>query len=392
MPQPTKRAARWTWSTGEKGRNRVRVFTHSKSALLFLEWYEPTAGDRPRARTQALGHANRKDAKEAAEAMAATLRQHGAMAIPSGTLTLGTLFDTFEVAMEQVGKLRSVHTRTGKRFVAWFGAQSAVAALDEHEIERYSFARRNGRIVLDGKPLKPVRARVVEEELTVLRTVLRWAVRRKTATGGRLLAQMPIDTWHIPKEENPRRPRLAAGEFEAMREKAWDIDPRLWVALVICHETGHRLNSVRQLRWSDVNLETLEITWRAEHQKNHSAHVTPLTQHAVDAFRRFQRHTGGIGDAWIFEGRQAGTSLRRDQFSLWWRQVRDVCELPTLNRSGFHCFRRKMASDLATAPLAMVKALGGWKHPQVVIEAYQEPSMDQQRAILLDRKRYASGA
>ena len=54
-------------------------------------------------------------------------------------------------------------------------------------------------------------------------------------------------------------------------------------------------------------------------------------------------------------------------------------------------FRRKLASDLATAPLAMVQALGGWKHPDVVVGAYQQPTLAQQRAVLADRQRYASG-
>lgn len=391
MPKPSRRTARWSWTTGDKGSNRVRVSTHPKSNLLVLTWYEPVVGGRPRARTRGLGHADRVAAKQAAEALASTLRQHGPMAVSSGTLTIGMLFEMFEAAMQQVGRLRSAHVSARKRFVACFGAHAAVAGLDEHAVERYSFARSQGRIRMNGKLLPPVRARAIEEELTILRTVLRWAVRKRTATGAKLLGAMPIDTWHIPKEENVRRPMLAHGEYEAMLAKAWAVDPRLWLAMVLCHETGHRLNSVRHLRWSDVDVAALEVTWRGEHQKNGSTHVTPLTPAAAEALGRYQRHTGGIGVAWIFPGRAAGEPLRRDQFSMWWRAVRDACELPRLDRSGFHCLRRKMASELATAPLAMVAALGGWKNPHVVVAVYQRPTMQQQRDVLLKRGDYAVG-
>jgi integrase len=367
------------------------VFTHKKSGVLYLEWYAPDANGRQTARTRSLGHTNRNEAKAAAEALAADMRHHGPPAPTAGPLVLGTLFDIFEAAMKAVGRHRAVYGRCRKRFTAFFGAQCAVPGLDEHEVERYVHARQAGTLVVDGKALAPVRARAIEEELTVLRTVLRWATRKRTETGARLLAEMPVLVWNIPSEANPRRPMLSADEFTQMRAKAWEIDPRLWVALVVCHETGRRLNSVRQLRWSDVDLTGHTFTWRPETEKNGIGSTTPMTDAAREALTRYRKHVGGIGDAYLFPGRDRSTPLRRDQFYLWWGQCRAAAELPATKRAGFHTLRRKLASDLATAPLAMVKALGGWKHPHVVVSIYQQPTVDQQRAILDKRQSYAVG-
>ncbi len=389
----------WSWVTGEKGCNRVRVFEHPKSRKLYLEWHEPVPGGRPRVRTESLGHTDRVEAKAAAEVRASFLRKEGALALPAreGPLLLHTLFEHYEEAMEQTGRLRPVHVRTRKRFLAWLGPLRTVASLDEHEVERYVYARTMGKVVLDGRKLPPVRARPIEEELTILRTVLRWAARRKTDSGRRLLPEMPILEWHIPKEENPRRPHLPEGEYALMLDHAWAINPRLWLALVVCHETGHRLNSVRQLKWADVNFESREITWRAEHQKNGARHVTPMTDTAAAAFERFRDndlHTmlsGASADHWVFYGGKSGGALARPGFYHWWRDVRKAAGLAPCPGAAFHVFRRKLASELSTAPLAMVKAIGGWKHPHVVVAAYQSPTIEQQRAVMADRSKFASG-
>ncbi|MYE35882.1 MAG: tyrosine-type recombinase/integrase [Gemmatimonadales bacterium] len=51
----------------------------------------------------------------------------------------------------------------------------------------------------------------------------------------------------------------------------------LRVALVIAHETGHRIGAISQLRWSDVDMEHETIRWRGEHEKTGYEHRTPVT-------------------------------------------------------------------------------------------------------------------
>ncbi|HEY0931779.1 MAG TPA: tyrosine-type recombinase/integrase [Gemmatimonas sp.] len=382
--------------TGEKGRNRVRVYTHAKSGLLYLEWQEKDAEGTPRKRTEALGHTNKAEAKAAAETKAQQLRAEGPVRL-SGPLLLHELFDNFETARKELDTWRPVHGRAASNFLAWWGPLRAVASLDEHELQRYTHARTTGLIVRAGKTLPAVRARAVEEELTILRTVLRWAVRRKTDTGARLLRDMPILEWHIPREENPRRPQLAEAGYQALSQCAWAIDPRLWLALVVCHETGHRLNSVRQLRWGDIDETARTITWRGVAQKNKQQHVTPLTDTAAQAFALFRAndlHTllaGASVETPVFYGGRSGGPVARDQFYEWWAKARETCPVTIPPGVGFHAFRRKLASELATAPLAMVKAIGGWKHPHIVVAAYQDPTLEQQRAVLDARAKFAAG-
>ena len=61
--------------------------------------------------------------------------------------------------------------------------------------------------------------------------------------------------------------------FEAMLKVADSVDPRFGLALVLANETRHRIGSIRQLRWSDVNLKEKRITWRAENDKRGKQHV-----------------------------------------------------------------------------------------------------------------------
>ena len=46
------------------------------------------------------------------------------------------------------------------------------------------------------------------------------------------------------------------------------IDWRFRVALVVAHETGHRIGAIRQIRWSDIDMEGGVMRWRAEHDKS----------------------------------------------------------------------------------------------------------------------------
>ena len=39
------------------------------------------------------------------------------------------------------------------------------------------------------------------------------------------------------------------------------------LALVLAHDTGHRIGAIRMLRWSDVDLKAARVRWRAENDK-----------------------------------------------------------------------------------------------------------------------------
>lgn len=82
----TSAKKKWSYSTGERGRNRVRAFEHPITKRLFLEFTD--TGKRKRI---ALGHRDRELAKAKAEEVAAALRKG---VVPIGAApTLCTLFD-----------------------------------------------------------------------------------------------------------------------------------------------------------------------------------------------------------------------------------------------------------------------------------------------------------
>ncbi|MXX56645.1 MAG: site-specific integrase [Gemmatimonadetes bacterium] len=73
------------------------------------------------------------------------------------------------------------------------------------------------------------------------------------------------------------------------------FDWRFHLALVLAHETGHRIGAIRQLRWSDIDLDGGVVRWRAEHEKTGYEHCTPVTAEALAALGWAQRRNPGAG-------------------------------------------------------------------------------------------------
>ena len=73
---------------------------------------------------------------------------------------------------------------------------------------------------------------------------------------------------------NPTRVMmLTQAEYKALLRVTGEVNWRFRVALVIAHETGHRIGTIRQLRWSDID-------WagrRSEHEKTGYEHRTRVT-------------------------------------------------------------------------------------------------------------------
>ena len=144
---------------------------------------------------------------------------------------------------------------------------------------------------------RPVSDRTIEYDLKFLLAVLNWAARSRDEEGGLLLESNPLRGLKTPKQKNPARVLLTDAEYEALLKAALLMDWRFRVALVIAHETGHRIGAIRQLRWSDIDMEGRTIRWRAEHEKTGHEHRTPVTAEALDALEEARRQNPGIGDA-----------------------------------------------------------------------------------------------
>ncbi len=196
----------------------------------------------------------------------------------------------------------------------------------------------------------------------------------------------------LPREKNPRRVVIDEAQYAAILGVADEVGWQFHVALVLAHETGHRIGAIRKLRWSDVDLQDAKIRWRAENEKTGYEHVTPLSDEAVAVLEQARRTSPGIGDAPILAAprdptRHVSRNLVRD----WWERAEALSGLDPVKGRGWHSLRRKFASDLMDRPLKVLSELGGWKRTQTIIDCYQHPDQEQLRDALVARRRVSSG-
>jgi integrase len=275
---------------------------------LYVEWYE---GERRRARN--LRHTDRERAKAEAYDHAAKLlcgEVAKAEEEKPGPLTLGVLFDNY-LAEVTPGKATARHNRRAvKLFLALWGRHRVVRSLAERDWQTFIRQRRAGELTPEGGVKgRAVRERVIEQDLKLLRAVLNWGTRLKDAAGDFLLPADPLRGLKIPTEPNPVRTMLLEEDYEKLLAVAPRVDVRFVRELVLCAETGHRLRSVRSLRWTDVDLTSGVVTWPAEFDKIDNQHSTPLSDAALAALKAERGRQGAIA-GWVFPGGDSPTVLR----------------------------------------------------------------------------------
>ena len=380
----TKRSRR-SYGAGEWGRNRVRAFPDPKTGLFQLEWREDG-----RRLTRSLGHRDWSRAKRQADEAAAGFAIHEpndkAEAEPE-PLTLGTLFDIYG---EEVTPTKGANTRGHDRaamsmFLRFFGRNRDPATLSQRDWDRFIRERRAGRI---GRSGRPVGDRTVEYDLKFLIAVLNWAARSRDERGHPLLDRNPLKGLRKPTEKNPTRVVLAEDEYLALLKVARRVDWRFRVALVLAHETGHRIGAIRKLRWCDIDFEGGTILWRAEHDKAGHEHVTPLTSEALSVLEEARRMNPGTGKVPVLPApRNPLACPDGSRLRAWWRKAQILAGLDPMPGRTWHSLRRKFASDLMDQPLKILCELGGWKNAKTVLECYQRPDAGQLRKALEARRR-----
>ncbi|MCY4399184.1 MAG: site-specific integrase [Gemmatimonadetes bacterium] len=377
----TKRSRR-AYSAGEWGRNRVRVFPDPKTGVMQVEWRE-----NGRRLTRSLKHRDWARAKKQADELAAGF----ASPRPRNErepepLTLETLFDIYR---EEVTPTKGEHTQRHDKvamrmFLECFGKHRDPAKLSRRDWDRFIRARRAGKVGPSGQP---VADRTVQRDLRFLLAVLNWAARSRDEEGRLLLDSNPLRGLKTPVEKNPVRVLLAQSEYEALLRVSPRVDWRFRVALVIAHETGHRIGAIRQLCWPDIDMEEKIIRWRAENEKTGYEHRTPVTSEALAVLEEARRRNPGVGDIPVLPAPRdssacVGRSLVRD----WWERAETLAGLEPKRGRGWHSLRRKFASDLMDQPLKVVCQLGGWKTAQTVLQCYQRADENQLRKALETRR------
>jgi len=378
----TKRGRR-SYSAGEWGRNRVRVFPDPKTGLLQIEWRQDG-----RRLTRSLKHRDWARAKRQADEFAAGFAgAEPRSRTEAEPLTLERLFDIYE---EEVTPTKAKRTRVRDRvamrmFLGFLGPRRRPETLSQRDWDRFIRERRAGTVGPSGKP---VSNRMIECDLRFLIAVLNWASRSRDERGRLLIQSNPLRGLKMPRQKNPTRVVLSDEEYRALLKVSRRVDWRFQWALVLAHETGHRIVASRKLRWSDIDIEGRTIRWRAEHEKTGYEHRTPVTDEVIAVIEEALGRNPVRGDAPVLPSTQdPSLCIRRWMLGDRWRQAERLAGLEPKRGRGWHSLRRKFASDLMALPLKVLCELGGWKEAKTVLRCYQQPDEVQLRAAIESRQR-----
>ena len=324
---PKRRKKHFSYSTGERGRNRVRAFRHSANGKLYLEFREE--GKRYSVR---LATSEEEEAKKQADELSVRLGRIAEEEALSDQVSVRSLIDSYgrEVSPTKGRSKQDHDRRAGRMFCAFFDAQPEPTrrssrdptTLDRRDWDRFIEWRRAGTI--PGWP-RPVRNQSVRYDLQNMVAVLNWGV------GVGHLAANPwggerrrAERWGaMPFELNPHRPAMT----DELREMLIANGPNNWqfaAALRLGRETGRRNSSVRQLLWNDIDQERWEVRWRASTDKSGREDVVPLTPGAVAVLRELPSR--GIGDAPVFPSNaDPAVPTGRNSFQIWLRRAKARC-------------------------------------------------------------------
>lgn len=387
----------WSYLSGERGRNRVRVF-EKRPGKFFAEWREGTC--KKRVLLEGVGDATA--AKQKADEMAVEFGRLEAER--QAPITMDELMHTYlREASVSKGSSKQAHDRRAVRvWTAFFPAQPELArsgrrhpsSLDRLDWDRFVGWRRRGEI--PGWP-NAVGPRQTAYDLKFLISCLNWACGRKVG-GKPLLETSPWRTevrraqkWGMPKERSPNRP----GMSERVRLGLVTHAPhwQFTLALVLQRETRRRNSSIRRLSWSDVDLEAETVRWRGKFDKAGMDSMTPLTAVAAGALRNAP--SWGIGDVPVFPSAKdpaaptprhtVQTWLRRAKRS-WLRSVPETerTELASrLHGVGFHAEKRSGVRDaqFRALPPAIQEAWAGTRY-ETLRTVYDQITVEDIRAAM----------
>ncbi len=358
----------------------------------------PRSQDRPipvewrkngRRLTRSLKHRDWSRAKRQADEVAAGFAVHepaGKAEAEPEPLTLGTLLDIYgeEVTPAKAETSQRSDRAATKMFLQFFGRRRKPSTLSQRDWDRFIRARRAGTIGPSGRP---VSERTIQYDLKFLIAVFNWATKSKDEEGRPLLGSNPLRGLKMPTEKNPTRVVLSDEEYRALLRVSWEVGWRFHVALVLAHETGHRIGAIRSLRWSDIDLDGGVVRWRAEHEKTGYEHRTPMTAEALAALNEARRRNPGTGDTPVLPAStDASRCVGRSLVRYWWNRAQKLAGLEPRRGRGWHSLRRKFASDLMDQPLKVLCELGGWKTAKTVLQCYQRADEDRLRKALASRR------
>jgi integrase len=183
----------------------------------------------------------------------------------------------------------------------------------------------------------------------------------------------------VSKTVSPAQPVADSSFYEALRGIAPHLNPKFALALDLAYSTGHRIDAILKLRWSDINLTSTDeapfgmIRWRGENDKIENEHVVPMNRLAHESLAGVSRDCPGIGETWVFPSDgDASRPVDRHLASRWLRRAEKLAGVQHSKGRGWHSFRRAWASARKHLPDVDVAAAGGWKDTATMKRCYQQ--------------------
>ena len=178
-----------------------------------------------------------------------------------------------------------------RMLLGFFGWGRSPATLSQRDWDRFIREQRAGRVRRSGRPVSD---RTVEYDLNLLIAIFNWASKSRDERGRLLLDANPLRGLKTRREKIPTRMVLDEDEHQALFRASREMEWRVHVALVLAHETGHRIGAIRQLLWPDFDLEAGVGRWRAGAREDRSSNrmrndMKPSAQQA-HAWQNRQTH------------------------------------------------------------------------------------------------------
>jgi hypothetical protein len=391
-----KRTKRWSHGVGTRGQ-RVVVYERKAGGTLYARVHDPSlAGGKGGYRRVSLGHSDRDLAARYALEQATKLRE-GLDDLRSGRTSLAQLFAAYR-RHRTPRKTSAQQREDDRRMELWvrvLGAQSDPHQVSMGQWEAFLDDRLSGAIDSRGQRVtaeyrRKVRLRAVEGDLKWLRWCLNWGMRWRDGSGRYLLRENPVRGYEMPTEPNPRRPVATEDRYEALRavsdairmEIRW-LDKRviqrsyLSELLDIANGTGRRISAICQLRFDDLKLGVGpygSIRWPAATDKEGIEVTVPVTPGVRAALDRILRERPGVGRTPLFPSpTDPATPIDKNRATVWLLKAEQLADVPKMDGSLWHAFRRKWVTERKHLPDVDVAAAGGWRGTECLRRNYQQP-------------------
>lgn len=405
-----RKANKLPYSVGTYGQGTVRAYSRP-DGMLGLDVRPP----RGKPYRKSLKHRDAARAIEQAKELQAQFtlnvapNRHGA--------TVGVVLDAFVARQRErrdAGAITAGAVKDAERAAEFWklalGADRDASELTQDDIERTAEKRKAGLLDARGKAIpkaeaRPVRTRAVGSDLEVLRAALRWAVHKR-----RLLKVNVMDGYEIPAEKNPRRAVADAKRYAATLAvadavtmelrgdgKRVNVPSYLPELLTLAYATGRRVSAILGIRTTDLRLEPTTdapyggIVWPADTDKMGKEWTAPIDEQARKALDRIAAdRLVGVRSRWpetpyLFPSpRDPSLPVSKDLASAWLQAAETAAELPKLDGSLWHAYRRQWATARKHHPLGDVADAGGWKGTATLRECYVQPDAATVRNVVLN--------